>query len=55
MVEQYGECADTINGYPRYVVSTKLEEPLGWNNSALLKSNVAEKVTRLKRQAGKEL
>ncbi len=41
MMEQYegprraalGEYAEMMNGYPKHVVSTTLEEPLEWNNS----------------------
>jgi dihydrofolate reductase len=63
MMEQYegprraalGEYADMMNGYPRYVVSTTLEELLEWNNSTLIKGNVAEEVTRLKQQPGKDI
>jgi dihydrofolate reductase len=63
MMEQYEgprrvelqEFADMMNGYPKYVVSTTLEEPLGWNNSTLLEGNVAEEVSRLKRQPGKDI
>ena len=41
---------DYINGVRKFVVSTTLEEPLGWNNSTLLKGNeLAEDITRLKR------
>jgi dihydrofolate reductase len=50
-----GEYADMMNGYPKYVVSTTLEEPLEWNNSTLIKGNVAEEVSRLKRQPGKDI
>jgi dihydrofolate reductase len=63
MMEQYrgprraalGEYAEMMNGYPKYVVSTTLEESLGWNNSTLIKGNVAEEVTRLKQQPGKDI
>ena len=63
MMEQYrgprraalGEYAEMMDGYPKYVVSTTLEEPLGWNNSTLIKGNVAEEVTRLKQQPGKDI
>jgi dihydrofolate reductase len=41
-----------MNGYPKFVVSTTLEEPLEWNNSTLIKGNVAEEVSRLKQQPG---
>ncbi len=63
MMEQYGgprraelgEYADMMNGYPKYVVSTTLEGPLEWNNSTLIKGNVAEEVSRLKQQPGKDI
>ena len=63
MMEQYdgrrraalGEYADMINVYPKYVVSTTLENPLEWNNSRLIKRNVAEEVSRLKQQPGKDI
>ncbi len=44
-----------MNGYPKYVVSTTLEEPLEWNNSTLTQGNVEEEVSRLKRQPGKDI
>jgi dihydrofolate reductase len=44
-----------INEMPKYVASTTLEEPLEWNNSSLLKGDVAEAVARLKEQPGKDL
>jgi dihydrofolate reductase len=46
---------DYINSVSKFVVSTTLEEPLGWNNSTLIKGDVAEEVSRLKRQAGKDI
>ncbi len=55
MTEQAGEYADMMNGYPKYVVSTTLEEPLGWNNSTLIKGDVAEEVSRLKELPGKDI
>jgi dihydrofolate reductase len=47
--------ADMMNGYPKYVASTTLEEPLEWNNSTLIKDSVAEEVSRLKQQPGKDI
>jgi hypothetical protein len=44
-----------MNGYPKHVVSTTLEEPLEWNNSTLIKGDVAEDVSRLKQQPGKDI
>jgi dihydrofolate reductase len=50
-----GEFADKFNNMPKYVVSTTLEEPLGWNNSTLIKDNVVEEVSRLKQQPGGDI
>jgi dihydrofolate reductase len=44
-----------INNLPKYVVSTTLKEPLSWTSSTLIKGDVAEEVTRLKRENGKDL
>ncbi len=46
---------DYINGVPKFVVSTTLEEPLGWNNSALVGGEVADGVAELKRRPGKDI
>jgi dihydrofolate reductase len=46
---------DYINSVAKYVVSGTLEEPLGWNNSVLIKGNVAEEIAKLKRQQGKDI
>jgi len=32
---------DYLNGVPKYVVSGTLEEPLKWNNSAIIRGNMA--------------
>jgi len=53
--EAEGEYAGMMNGYPKFVVSTTLEEPLEWNNSRLIKENVAEEVSRLKPQPGRDI
>jgi dihydrofolate reductase len=53
--EQYGEYADMMNGYPKHVASRTLQVPLQWNNSTLIKGDVAEEVSRLKRQPGKDI
>jgi dihydrofolate reductase len=39
---------------PKFAVSTTLEE-VGWNNSTLIQDNVAEEITELKRQPGKDI
>ena len=47
--------ADKMNSMPKYVVSTTLEEPLEWNNSTLIKDNVADEVTKLKQEPGGDI
>jgi dihydrofolate reductase len=47
--------ADRMNGLPKFVASTTLEEPLEWNNSSLIKGNTAEEVSRLKQQPGQDI
>jgi dihydrofolate reductase len=47
--------ADHMNNTPKYVVSTTLEKPLEWNNSTLIKGNVAQEITKLKQQPGKNI
>ncbi len=46
---------DYLNNTPKFVVSTTLEEPLEWQNSTLIKGNVAEEITELKRRPGKDI
>ena len=46
---------DHINSVPKFVVSRTLEEPLGWNNSALIKGDVAKEIAELKRRPGKDI
>jgi dihydrofolate reductase len=46
--------ADRINRLPKYVVSRTLQEPLEWN-ATLIKGDLTEEVTRLKRQPGGNL
>jgi len=46
---------DYINSVPKYVVAATLEEPLEWNNSTLIKGDVAEEITELKRHPGKDI
>ena len=47
--------AATMNGVRKYVVSTTLEGPLEWNNTSLIGENVAEELSELKRQSGKDI
>ncbi|MGO8946409.1 MAG: dihydrofolate reductase family protein [Ktedonobacterales bacterium] len=46
--------ADRMNSLPKFVVSSTLDEP-EWNNSTLIKGDVAEAVTQLKRQPGQDI
>lgn len=47
--------ADRMNSLPKFVVSTTLEDPLEWNNSTLIKGNIAEEVANLKQQPGQDI
>jgi dihydrofolate reductase len=44
-----GEFADKFNTMPKYVVSSTLEDP-EWNNSTVLKGDVAEEVRKLREE-----
>ena len=46
--------ADRMNSLPKFVVSTTLEKA-DWNNSTLIKGNVAEEVSKLKEQPGQDI
>ena len=46
---------EVLNNSPKFVVSRKLEQPLPWMNSTLLKGDAAVTVARLKKQEGKDL
>lgn len=43
--------AQKLNSIPKYVVSTTLDK-VEWNNSTLIKGNVAEEVAKLKQRPG---
>jgi dihydrofolate reductase len=49
-----GELADRLNGLPKYVVSATLEDP-DWNNSTVLKGDVPNEVSKLKRDLNGEI
>jgi dihydrofolate reductase len=49
-----GAYADRMNGLPKYVVSSTLDE-LAWNNSHLLDGELKEEVMRLKDQPGQDI
>ena len=47
--------AEPLNALPKYVASTTLGEPLGWQNSRLLKGDIGAAVRALKAGEGKDL
>jgi dihydrofolate reductase len=47
--------ASFLNSVPKYVASRTLQEPLEWNNSHLLKGDVAEAVRKLKQEDGGDM
>jgi dihydrofolate reductase len=49
-----GEFADRFNSMPKYVVSSTLSEPT-WNNSTVLKGDLAEEVSKLRRQYDRDV
>ena len=49
------QMVDYINSVRKHVVSTTLEEPLGWNNSTLIGGDVAQEIGTLKEQPGKNI
>ncbi len=49
-----GELADRLNGLPKYVVSSTLEDP-SWNNSTVLNGDVVHEVSKLKHELGVEI
>jgi dihydrofolate reductase len=54
MEEATGEYGAWMNGYPKHVASRTLEEPLEWNAS-LIRGDLAERVTALKEEPGKDI
>ena len=53
--ESDDEGADYFNNVRKYVVSETLEGPLEWNNSTLVKGDLDEEITDLKRQDGEDI
>jgi dihydrofolate reductase len=49
-----GELADRLNGLPKYVVSSTLEDP-DWNNSTVLRGDVVNEVSKLKQELNGEI
>ncbi len=54
-IEREGDFAERMNSLPKYVASTSLSEPLGWQNSSLLSGDIAEEVRNLKDQPGEDI
>jgi dihydrofolate reductase len=49
-----GEFADKFNSMHKYVVSTTLQEP-DWNNSTVIKGDIAGEVSKLKQEQGGDI
>ena len=47
--------AAQMNSMKKYVVSTTLEDPLGWQNSTLIGDNVADEIANLKHGEGGDI
>jgi dihydrofolate reductase len=47
--------APVMNAMPKYVVSTTLENPLEWNNSTVLGTDLVAEVNRLRHEPGGDL
>jgi dihydrofolate reductase len=47
--------AAQMNAMKKYVVSTTLEEPLGWSNSTLIKEDVAQEIEKLRDRPGEDI
>lgn len=55
MEEETGEYGVWMNSYPKYVVSTTLEEPLAWNGHRIPPADLAERVAALKEEPGRDI
>jgi dihydrofolate reductase len=53
--EEEQSLAQPLNTRPKYVASTTLTGPLGWQNSTVLQGDVAEAVVALKQEDGDDL
>jgi dihydrofolate reductase len=51
---EQGAMADYMNGTPKFVASNSLDS-VGWENSTLIRGDVAETVAELKQGAGKDI
>ncbi len=48
------EIADKMNNLPKIVFSKTLQQ-VGWNNSRLVNDNIAEEISKMKQQPGKDM
>ena len=53
--EEQQMLAEPLNRLPKYVASTTRAEPLEWQNSTLLRGDIAKAVTALKAEEGRDL
>jgi dihydrofolate reductase len=53
--EESAAVAEPFNRLPKYVASTTLTEPLAWNNSSLLRPDVATALRTLKQEHRRDL
>lgn len=53
--EEEAQGADHMNNTPKYVVSTTLDDASAWQNSTLINGDLADEITRLKEQPGKDI
>ena len=53
-MEGTGDFGERMNGMPKYVVSTTLQNP-EWTNSHVISANVVEEIAKLKEEPGQDL
>jgi dihydrofolate reductase len=53
-MEGTGDFGERMNGMPKYVVSTTLQNP-EWTNSHVISANVVEQIAKLKEEPGQDL
>ncbi len=53
-MEGTGDFGERMNSLPKYVVSTTLEKA-EWNNSTVIKANVAEEIAKIKALPGQDI
>ena len=53
-MEGTGDFGERMNSIPKYVVSTTLKKA-EWNNSTIIKDNIAEEIAKLKQKPGQDI